>query len=304
MPATESGFDWTLIRSFLAVIETGSLLAAARRLQMTQPTIGRHIENLEAQLSVDLFERTGRGMVPTLAAKKIAEHARVMQQGADQLARAITSTDNQPSGLVRVSASRIVAEYLLPEMIQQLHEPSADIDIAIVASDSVTNLLRREADIAIRMVRPEQSSLIVRRIGQFNLLPCASEQYLERYGMPRSIADLLKHRLVGPDKDKALLDQMGGLARGMGVDPQAIRRAVRSDDFPVQAAAIRAGLGVGFASSHVIASSPELRVLDLNMPIPPLPVWLAVHREIRANARIRRVFDSLASSLKAQASLA
>ncbi len=294
------GFDWDLVRSFLAVVDAGSLLAASRRLSVSQPTIGRHIEALEAQIGKVLFERTGRGLTPTADARTIAAHARTMQAGADQLARAVAGSDRAKTGLVRVTASVTVAQHLLPGMVGRLQAESPDIDIAIVASDDLSNLLARDADIAIRMVRPAQSGLVARRLGEFRILPCASLRYLDRFGTPRRPADLLAHRLVGSDLDPVFRRQMGGLATGLGIDPSSLRICVRSDSFPTQFAAIRAGLGVGFATDYMIRSHPDVASLPIDLPLPRLPVWLVVHREVRSNPRIRAVFDSLARSMKSE----
>ena len=295
-----AGFDWALVRSFLAVIDTGSLLAASRRLATTQPTVGRHIEALEAQLGKVLFERTGRGLTPTADARLIAGHARQMQSGADRLAQAVTGSDRATSGLVRISASVTLAQHLLPAMVGSLQAEAPDIDIAIVASDEVSNLLRRDADIAIRMVRPAQSSLVARRLGEFRIVPCASRRYLDRYGTPRSPADLVSHRMIGSDRDPAFHRQVAQFSAQIGIDPSQLRLSVRSDNFPTQFAAVRAGLGLGFATEYMIRSDPEVVALPFDPGLPRLPVWLVVHREIRANPRIRTVFDALARLLKAE----
>lgn len=298
--APRHDFDWTLVRSFLAVIDTGSLLAASRRLATSQPTVGRHIDALEAQLGRVLFERTGRGLAPTADAHLIAGHARRMQAGADALAQAVTGSDAAMGGLVRVTASATLAQHLLPPMIASIQALAPDIDIAIVASDELSNLLRRDADIAIRMVRPEQSSLIARRLGEYRILPCASRQYLARHGAPRRPADLAGHRLVGSDRDQGFHRQFAQFAATIGLSGAQLRVAVRSDSFPTQFAAIRAGLGIGFATEYMIRADPEIVALPFELPLPRLPVWLVVHREIRANRRIRTVFDALARLLKAQ----
>ncbi len=149
-------FDWALMRSFLAVLDAGSLLGAARRLKQSQPTLGRHISLLETQLGTALFERTGRGLVPAAAAQTIAAHARRMQESADALHRTLSSGSHDLSGSVRLTASQTVAAYLLPGLLPQLRAELPEIQIELVASNEVKNLLRREADIALRMVRPEQ----------------------------------------------------------------------------------------------------------------------------------------------------
>ena len=299
-PNRDSGFDfdWSLIQSFLAVIDEGSLLAAARRTGSSQPTIGRHIDALELQLGVSLFERTGRALVPTASARQIAEIARSMEQGANRIAHSITRATTEMSGIVRLSASRMVANHLLPEFALQMQRETPEIELAVVATDAVTNLLQRDADIAVRMVKPQQVDLIARRLGTFALMPCASQGYIDRWGMPRTLPDLFRHRLVSPDKDKYFVKMVREIARQTGVDPGTVKLAFRTDDFVTQAAAIRAGVGVGFLVEYLFEQYDELVQLPIELPIPGLPVWLAVHREIRSTPRIRHVFDALQNFLR------
>ncbi|MGO4332359.1 LysR family transcriptional regulator [Cupriavidus sp. M-11] len=288
-------FDWTLMRSFLAVMECGSLLGAARRLASSQPTLGRHVAQLEAQLGVPLFERTGHGLRPTDAARAIAGHARAMQEGADAVARALAGSDAGIAGTIRVSASRVVASYLLPPLLADLRLREPQLAIEVVSSNEVSNLLRREADIAIRMVRPSQASLIARKVASLALCACAHEDYLRRKGVPRTARDLLRHELIGYDRDDTIVRGL----RGTGLEITRDAFSVRSDDDIVLWQSIRAGLGVGFAARYLVAGDARVRTVLPALPIPPLPVWLTVHREIRGSARIRTVYDFLASAIPA-----
>lgn len=298
-PEAAVDFDWGLIRSFLAVIDAGSLSGAARRLSSTQPTLGRHVEALEAQLDTVLLERTGRGLVPTADALGIADAARRMQDGADGLARAVTARSGRSRAFVRIAASRQVALQLLPELVGRIRARAPHIDIGIVASDALGNLLRREADIAIRNVRPVQSSLIARKVGEFRLRAYASRDYLARHGTPTSVPELLGHPLVGTDRDPEFDRGLERAARACGIDPGDVRTVVRSDDYPTLFAVVRAGLGIGFSPDRLIARHDDLVALTVDPGLPMLPVWLTVHREIRTAPAIREVFDELASSLKA-----
>ncbi len=296
---TASSFDWTLVRSFLAVLDAGSLLGAARRLGSTQPTVGRQIEALERQIGQALFERTGRGVMPTEAARRIAAEARKMQQGAERLAAAATAGPGEMAGLVRVTASRMFAVHVLPRIIAALQIEAPEIDIALVASDEVSNLLRRDADIAVRMVDPDQGSVIARRIGKVPVVAVAHRDYVDRYGLPRSLGELLDHRLVGPDHDAFVIEQMRRLAISIGRDPDDVPRSFRCDDYVTQLAAVRAGLGIGFLAESWARGDPELVTIPVPLPAPVLPIWLAVHREIRGTRRIRAVYDFLARELGA-----
>lgn len=287
-------FDWSLIRSFLCVLDQGSLLGAARVLQMSQPTVGRHVAELESQLGVVLFERTGRGLVPTTLALQLAVAARGMEAGALQLTRTLSGAQTQTSGTVRITASVPVAAFLMPAVLAQLRLALPEIQVELVSSNQVSNLLRREADIAVRMVRPEQATLVARKLGDVGLGAYAHRSYLARRGAPNTVAHLLQHDLIGSDTDPSIVQ--GFLAMGFPVMRDAF--ALRTDDFVVQWQAVRAGLGVGFCTDYMARTDPDvLRVLPGLLNIPPLPMWLAVHREIRTSHRIRAVFDFLGEAL-------
>ena len=288
-------FDWSLVRSFLAVLEKGSLLAASRDLQLSQPTIGRHVAELESQLGLVLFDRNGRGLLPTEAAYHLAESARIMQSGADQLARNVLGADLGASGTVRITASQPVSCYVLPPLLAQMRLSLPDVQVELVASNEVSNLLRREADIAVRMVQPQQASIIARRVGKVTLRACAHQDYLRRRGVPRQPSDLLAHDLIGGDRNDDTLK--GFAAQGLVVGREQF--AFRADDLIVVWQAVRAGLGVGFVSEHLIRSDPAVIPVLPKLKIEPLPVWLAVHKEIRTSKRIRAVYDFLADALPA-----
>jgi len=288
-----TSFDWSLVRSFLAVLEHGSLLAAARQLQSSQPTIGRHIAELESQLRVTLFGRTGRGLVPTEAALRLADSARTMQAGADQLARLVEGADRSISGTVRITASQPVSCYVLPPLLAQMRRSLPDVQVELVASNAVSNLLRREADIAVRMVQPEQATVIARRVGKVALRACAHQDYLRRRGAPRQPADLLNHDLIGGDRNDETLK--GFAAAGLLVGKEQF--AFRTDDLIVVWQAVKAGLGIGFVSEHLLRTDPAVVPLLPKLKIQPLPVWLVVHKEIRTSKRIRAVYDFLADAL-------
>lgn len=288
-----NGFDWNLVRSFLAALDHGSLLGAARALGASQPTLGRHIAELEAQLGCVLFERTGRGLLPTPAALRLAEAARAMENGAHQLARSVSGAEQDVAGTVRLSAAQPVACYLLPPVLAQMRRALPDIQVELVASNAVSNLLRREADIALRMVQPDQASLVTRRIGKVTLGAYAHADYLRRRGTPREPADLLAHELLGDDRGEQHLQ--GFAAFGLPATRETF--AFRTDDLIAYWQALRAGLGIGFVADYLAATDPQVVPLLPMLKIPPLPVWLTVHREIRSSRRIRAVYDFLAHAL-------
>ena len=290
------GLDWALVRSFLAVMDAGSVSAAARATQGHQPTLSRHLTELETQLGVALFERTGRGVRPTAAGLEVLPAARQMQAAAEALARSVTRGREATRGTVRITASQVVATWLLPSLVAEFQRAEPEIAIEIVSSNAVQNLLRREADIAIRMVRPDQGSLIARKVGEVVIGAYAHADYLAAHGVPRTPADLLGHRLVGYDRDDAILR---GFAR-MGVALTPANFVVRTDDQVANAQLVAAGAGIGFAADYLAAMWPDVHQVLPELAIPPLPCWLTVHRELRGNGVVKRVYDFLADAIPAR----
>ena len=286
-------FDWYLVPSFLAAHKQGSLMGAARVLGISQPTVGRHVALLEAQLGTPLFERTGRGLLPTPAAQRLADAAQAMETGAQSLLRGAQQAQTALSGSVRLSASQPVACHLLPPLLAQMRSELPGIQIELVSSNAVSDLLRREADIAIRMVRPTQGSLVARRIGQSRVAACAHRNYPTQRGTPQQPEDLLQHDLVGNDRVGDI--RQGFAAMGQPVPPEQF--GFRTDDLIAYWHAVRAGLGIGFVASYLLKEDPDIVQVLPDLPIPALPVWLVVHREIRSSRRIRAVYDFLAREL-------
>lgn len=289
----QDSFDWALVRSFLAVLDSGSMMGAAKRLNAQQPTLTRHIAELEAQLGVPLFERTGRGVIPTVTALAIAEAARQMEAGALALGRGLATSRSIATGTVRISTSMVAAAWLLPPVIAALNQAEPGIQIELVATNQLTNLLRREADIAIRMVRPEQNSLIARRLGQVSITAAAHQSYLKRAGTPIDPRDLVHHRLIGYDRDDTI---ERGLQK-MGLPIRRDQFAVRTDDQVAYGRLVASGAGIGFVARYNVSDWPGVVSLFPALQIPPLPCWLAVHREIRSNPLVRRVYDFLAQAI-------
>ncbi|MBE7417246.1 MAG: LysR family transcriptional regulator [Ideonella sp.] len=293
--APPAGFDWALVKSFVAVLDAGSLMGAARRLGAQQPTLSRHIAELEAQLGVPLFERTGRGVTPTAAALAIADAARRMEDGALDLHGALARRAQATTGTVRITTSQVVASFLMPPVLAALQRAEPGIALELVASDQVSNLLRREADIAVRMVRPDQASLVARKLGVLRIVACAHKSYLERAGTPRMPEDLLHppQRLIGFDKDRSILT---GFARA-GLQVGREHFVLRTDDQVAYGQLIAAGAGIGFAARYNLRHWPGVVPVLSALPIEPLPCWLVVHREIRGSGVVRRVFDFLAEAI-------
>ena len=293
--AERDRFDWALVKSFLAVLDAGSLMGAARRLGAQQPTLSRHVAELEAQLGAPLFERTGRGVTPTAAALAIADAARQMQDAAGAVQSKLALQRETTSGSVRITTSQVVAAYLLPPLLARLQAEEPGIQVELVASNQLTNLLRREADIAVRMVRPEQASLVARKLGDVAIGAAAHRSYLAVAGRPLRPADLAGHRLIGYDRDDTI--QRGFAAFGLALPREGF--ALRTDDQIAYGRLVAAGAGIGFVALYNLPHWPGVERLLPELKIPPLPCWLAVHREIRSSKVVRRVYDFLAESIPA-----
>ena len=286
--------DWNLIRSFVAVAETGSLSAAARRLAASQPTLGRHVAELEQALGVVLFRRGRTGYELTEQGAVLFERAQHVGEAANAFARLATGATEQIAGTVRVAASEVVSAYVLPPILARLRQAEPAIEIEIVASNQVENLLRRDADIAVRMVAPAQQDLIARKIADLPLTACAATSYLERRGRPHGPEDLVGHDLIGFDRGLDIIN--GFAALGVAIDRHAF--AVRTDNQIVFWEAIRAGNGIGFAQRQLAERDPLVETILPELALPPLPMWLAMHRDVRTSARVRRVADFLFAELK------
>lgn len=285
--------DWSLAAAFLAVAETGSLSAAARRLGTTQPTIGRQIKTMEQQLGADLFHRAARGLTLTDTGTRIVEPARAMRDAVNQMTLTAAGQSATLKGTVRITASVATSVYHLPQIIGDIRVAEPEIEIELVASDESRNLLFREADIAVRMYRPTQEDLITQHIGDIALGVFASRSYLERKGGLHDPSQIADHDVVGYDADTSIIDGM----RDAGVPVDRHFFKVRCDDNIAYWNLVRAGCGVGFAQRGLGVGDPEIVEIDLGFPLPSLPVWLTAHEAMRHTPRVRRVWDMLAAGL-------
>ena len=285
--------DWTLLRAFLEVANSGSLSRAAAALGSSQPTLSRQIAQLEAQLGQALFERTTRGVRLTEAGAALRAPAERMREHAQQFAMVAAGRSQTVAGTVRVTASEVFSAYVLPELLLGLRRTHPEIQIELVASNAVENLLEREADIALRMLRPKQSALVARRLADQPLAFYAHRDYIARRGQP-TLANMLQHEWVGYDRSDQYL--RGFRAAGYAVSKELF--GFRCDNQIVAWQAVLAGLGIGAVTQRVAALSPQVvRVLP-KVPIPPLPLWITAHRELRGTPRLKVVFDALTHALK------
>jgi len=286
-------FDWNQARAFLATVEEGSLSAAARALGVTQPTLGRQVSALEDQLDVVLFERVGRSLVPTQSGIELLDHVRAMREAANRISLTASGQSQAIEGQVRITASDILSAHILPPVLKQLRDIAPLVDIDVVASNDIRDLQLREADIAIRHVRPEQPDLIARLVNETTAGLYASTDYLARRGRPQSLQDLGEHDFVGFADNDRLIEALATF--GATLSLQNFR--VSSQSGVVSWEMARSGLGITVMTDGVAGSTPDMeKILPDNEPF-SIPVWLVTHRELHTSRRIRLVYDLLASFL-------
>ena len=294
MSTTAYPIDWNLLSAFVQLVDAGSLSKAARNSGLSQPTLSRQIQLLERQLKLPLFERSARGMQLTEAGLKLVDHAMCMRDAADNVARSAQGLEDNLAGSVRISASELTACHILPRILTRLRHQYPAIEFEVIASNEISNLLNREADIAVRMAPPKQTQLVARRVTTLEVGIYAHKRYLRKRGIPESLNELLSCDLIGYDRDDSL--RKGLIAAGAA--KRALRFAFRSDSHEVCWQMVREGFGCGFITSIVAATDTDVVRLLPRAAVPSLPVWLTVHREVRSNRRLRVVYDALATEFK------
>ena len=288
---------WESYRSFLSVMTQGSLSAAARELALTQPTLGRHIDALEEDLGLSLFTRSQSGLIPTQAARELLPHAQAMAAAADALVRTSSGAGAEERGTVRLTASVIIGGEVLPPILTEFREKHPAIAIELVLSDVTADLLRRDADIAVRMVRPKQEALLARKIGRIALGLHAHRRYLDRHGTPRTLDELRDHAVIGFDKETAVVQSL----RKLGMPLTRDMFALRCDADLAQLAALRAGFGLGVCQYGIARRDPDLVAVLPGAFTFEIEMWLAMHKDLRGTRRMRLLFDHLAAGLSAYA---
>jgi DNA-binding transcriptional LysR family regulator len=284
--------SWDHYRTLLAVLAEGSLSGAARSLDLSQPTVGRHIEALEAELGAPLFTRSAGGLAPTEAALALRPHAESMAAAAEALVRTASGERDAVRGVVRLTASDVVGVEVLPPILTGFHEAHPEVAIELALSNRVEDLLRRDADIAVRMVRPTQGALLAKRVGAVRLGLFAHRRYLEAHGAPARLDDP-SVAAIGFDRDP---DAVRAL-RDRQLNFQRESFALRTDNDLAQLAAIRAGFGVGGAQLPIARRDPDLvEVLEGQFRY-EMEVWVAMHEDLKTSRRMRLMFDWLVEGL-------
>ncbi len=294
MAQTEPG--WELYRTLLAVIREGSLSGAARLLGLTQPTVGRHIDALETGLGIALFTRSQGGLAPTESALALVPHAEAMASAAEALQRAASGEAEEDRGTVRITASEIIGTEVLPPILAAFREAHPRIVIELMLSNRTEDLLQREADIAVRMIRPTQAALVARKVGVVRLGLHAHRAYIKAHGAPQTMEELPQHPLIGYDREPSVRR-----LKDFGFELTRDLFAFRCDSDVAQFAALRAGFGLGVCQFALAKKYPELVHVLPGMAHFELDVWIAMHEDLKTSLRMRLMFDHLAAELGAYA---
>ena len=286
-------FDWNQVRAFLATAEEGSFSAAARVLNTTQPTISRQISALEASLCTVLVKRSVKGQSLTLAGQELLDHVRLMGEAATLISMTADRQSQEVVGSVVLTATDLMSAAILPGVLSPLRETAPGITIRIQDSDDVQNLMKREADIAIRHARPHEPELIARHVGDLRSNLYAASVYLDREGRPRTLREVADHSFVGiPDPDRLI-----AAMQNMGVPLRAESFAIQPHSNIVTWEMVKAGLGVSMMPEVLGELEPGVEKVLGDVPSLEFPVWLVTHRELQTSPRIRTIFDFLANQL-------
>ncbi len=286
-------FDWNQVRAFLVTAEEGSFSAAARALGLTQPTLGRQVAALEDYLGVTLFERLGRSLSLTQSGLELLDHVRAMGDAASRISLTASGQSQRIEGQVRITATDVMSMHLLPGALKRLRETAPGIEVEVIASNDVRDLLRREADIAIRHVRPEQPDLIAKLVRETSIHLYASTEYLDQYGRPGSPSDLSEAVFIGFDQSDRLLTRLNELGLTLTKD----NFKLISESGAVAWEMVKQGLGIGVMAKEIAERTPGVECVLPDLDPIPVPIWLVTHRELHTSRRIRLVFDLLAESL-------
>ncbi len=286
-------FDWNQVRAFLVTAEEGSFSAAARALGLTQPTLGRQVAALEGHLGVTLFERLGRSLSLTQSGLELLDHVRAMGDAANRISLTASGQSQRIEGQVRITATDLTSMHLLPDALKRLRETAPGIEVEVIASNDVRDLLRREADIAIRHGRPEQPDLIAKLVRETSIHLYASTEYLDQYGRPGSPSDLSEAVFIGFDRSDRLPARLNELGLTLTKD----NFKLISESGAVAWEMVKQGLGIGVMAKEIAECTPGVECVLPDLDPIPVPIWLVTHRELHTSRRIRLVYDLLAESL-------
>ncbi len=273
--------DWDDLRHFLALAQAGTFLGAARQIGVEHATISRRVAALEKGLDRKLVDRRGRRVILTADGEQIARHAALVAQQMAVIEQLGRASATETRGHVRISAPPALSSVLLAKPVAAIRRAHPGVEITLVGEKRLASLNRREADIAVRMSRPEDGDYAITKVGQMAFHLYASKAYLET--VPEA-----QWTFIGYDE-------------GMNASPQQLRLlelaagrpiAIRSSVLEFQAAAARLGGGVVLLPDFAVADADDLRRIEDEAPL-TREVWLVVHAEIKDVPAVRVVMEGL-----------
>jgi len=285
-------FDWDHVKTFLAVVDEGSLSGAARALGQTQPTVSRQVAALETSLNATLFERTGRSVALTPFGSELLDHVRAMARSADMISLSAMGQSQSVEGQVRLTASELMSAFVLPPLLKEISQQAPLLEVDVVADNVVRDLVRREADIAIRHVRPDQPNLYTKRLRDERMLFYASNAYIEAWGHPAKHS-LSSHQIVSFVEADRMLNYL--VPAGLELTQANFRFTSSSQLVALQM--VRDGLGLAILPERAVGELPDLVPIEIDIGAFELPTWLVTHSELKTSRRIRLVFDHLSDKL-------
>ncbi|WP_213767865.1 LysR substrate-binding domain-containing protein [Caballeronia sp. dw_19] len=283
--------DWNDLRYFLGVARSGSLTQTSADLRVSQSTVSRRISEFEASLGMTLFVRHQTGYFLTDEGREVLKHAERVEDSILALERGAAGLDRTPTGDVRLATSENLATDLIIPAIPAFRERYPGICLEIITSTVTAELSRREADIALRVVRPMHGNLKIRRVGHMTYSVYGSREYIEKHPAVEGEPMGGRHFITW-DESHAHLPAAAWLAR----EHPGCRIALATTSLPTQIAAVRAGLGLAVIPDFLAINDDFIRVVPSDQMFSN-EVWLLTHADLIASARIRAVSDFLADQV-------
>ena len=289
-----NNINWDGFRYFIAAAQSGSLSAAAKRLNSNQPTVGRHIDSLESSLGLKLFQRSVKGLTLTQEGQFILQQSHQINESVIKIQRGLCHDNDVLKGKVSLSVPEGLGLQVITPALGNFYRRYPFIKLNLSLSSSTANLSQGEADIAIRLFRPEQANLVVKSLGDMKMGLFASEAYKTRYGLPESLPQLSKHRVI------VYGDQLYSLAENQWLlkNTQEALQLLHSDSTAARLGATVAGHGLSIQPELFVKTNRELKPVLQDVILPHHTIWLVYPDELRHSPRIRAVIDFLSDCFK------
>jgi DNA-binding transcriptional LysR family regulator len=291
--------DWDKLRLFELVAEAGSFTEAARRVHMSQPALSRQIGALEEQVGAKLFHRHARGLAMTHEGEQLRAASHDMQERLERAREAIDASRDRPSGEIRLTTTVSFGSTWLARQLGDFLDLYPDINVRLLLSDQDVDLAKREADVAVRFHPPFQSELVQKPLLPIRHYLCASAEYLERHGVPRTVEDLNDHRLIA--YGDAAPDFLKGINWALELGHEGAPRlpALTINNSAGVLMAVEAGAGVAALPSYLIRFSGKVKVVLPKLDGPVFRTFFTYPAELRRSLRVTALRDFLLARMTA-----